>query len=156
VKGNLADKAELAVGHGNDRRRPRQPIDHGEVADDRTRTENRNYPLLALRRCQADLEQTLIEPIATVARIPLMKKRVAGLRATQPRAGKQLRRKQAGPCAGNGQLKHSVLRRELFWCSSQAIPYIGRTRRELSDQYTLKYIYAGALEGITSHRNLCS
>lgn len=88
LKGNLANKVELGVGHSSDRCRSRQPIDHGEVADYRTRTEKRNYPLLALRRCQADLEQTLIEPIATVARIPLMKKRGAGLKAMRPRAGK--------------------------------------------------------------------
>src|SRR5262245_3917974 len=104
LEGNLANKVELGVGHGSDRRGSRQPIDHGEVADDRTRTEKRNYPLVTLRRCQADLEQTLIEPIATVALIALMKKRRAGLKATRPRAGKQLRRQHAGPCAGDGQL----------------------------------------------------
>src|SRR5262249_28791216 len=111
LEGNFADKAELAVGYGNDRRRPRQSIDDGELAYDSPRTKNRNYPLLALRRCQADLEQTLIKPIATVACVPLMKKRVAGLRATRHRAGKQLRREGTGPSARNGRLEHCVLRR---------------------------------------------
>src|SRR6185437_12671981 len=104
LEGTSANKAELAVGHADDRCRPRQRIDHSKVADDCTWSENRKYPLFIMRRCQADLEQTLVEPIATVACIPDLKKRVAGLKVMRSCPAKQLRYKifgHAEPGAGN-------------------------------------------------------
>jgi CRP/FNR family transcriptional regulator, cyclic AMP receptor protein len=36
LEGNSAKEAKLAVSQGNYRRRPREPVDHGEITDDRT------------------------------------------------------------------------------------------------------------------------
>jgi len=61
LEGGLADKLEFAIGYSNDRRRPRQSVDDGEVADDCTRTQNCKYPLLPLGR----VEQTLSKPLSS-------------------------------------------------------------------------------------------
>ena len=50
LEGGSTEEAKLAVGQGMDRRGPRQPIDHSEIADDRTRSYDRNYALPDLRR----------------------------------------------------------------------------------------------------------
>jgi hypothetical protein len=62
-----ADEAQFAISDREYRRRPRQPIDHGELTDDRAGTEYGQNPLFALRRGYDDLEQALLEPIATIA-----------------------------------------------------------------------------------------
>jgi hypothetical protein len=109
LEGNSAEEAKLAVGEGMDRCGPWQPIDHSEIADDCTRSYDRNYALSDLRRYQTDLEQTFVEPIAPVALVADQEKRVAGLPLTERRPSKQLRRNfvgQAGPCAADRQFHH--------------------------------------------------
>src|SRR5262249_61913353 len=64
-----ADEAQRAISDRQYRRRAWQPIDHRELTHDRAETEHAQNPLLALGRGHDDLEQALLEPIATVARI---------------------------------------------------------------------------------------
>ena len=79
------DKAELAIGQSRDRRRPWKSIDYAEVTDNRALGENGNYPLAPLGRPQADLEHALVQPVATVALVPGLKKRVASFQAVRRR-----------------------------------------------------------------------
>ena len=98
-----ADKAELAIGQSRDRRRRWQSIDYAEVTDNRALGENGNYPLAPLGRPQADLEHTLVQPVATVALVPGLKKRFASFEPVRRRFGQQLRRNilgESGPFTG--------------------------------------------------------
>src|SRR5262249_45717820 len=91
-----AEEAKLAVGQGMDRCRPWQPVDHGEIADRRPGSNKRDYALSPWRRYQPDLEQAFVEPIAPVAVIAGLEKRVAGLELMERGAGKELRRYLGG------------------------------------------------------------
>jgi hypothetical protein len=62
-----ADEAQRAISDREYRRRAWQPIDHRELTHDRAGTEHAQNPLLALGRGYDDLEQALLEPIATIA-----------------------------------------------------------------------------------------
>ena len=88
VEGASAEEAKLAVGQGMDRCGPWQPVDHSEITDDYTRSYDGNYALSDLRRHKTDLEKTCVEPVASVACITGLKKRVAGLKSIEPRASK--------------------------------------------------------------------
>ena len=57
LEGSSAEEAKLAVSQGMDRCGPWQPVDHSEIADDCTRSDDRNYALFNLRRYQTDLDQ---------------------------------------------------------------------------------------------------
>jgi hypothetical protein len=61
-----ADEAQLAVPDRDHGSRSRQPVDAGEFSNDRAWAKDRQYPPVALRRSDADLEQTLFKPIATI------------------------------------------------------------------------------------------
>ena len=80
----LADEAQLAIFYGDDRRRPRLPINDGELACDLP-TRAREWPRSALRprRSYDDFEKASFEPIATVAGIACGKKRVTGTEVTR-------------------------------------------------------------------------
>ena len=69
-------------------------IDHGEVTD--ALGESVKYPLRPLGRPQADLEHTLVQPVATIALVPGLKKRVASFQAVRRSLGLQLRRNISG------------------------------------------------------------
>src|SRR5262249_27713312 len=73
-----ADEAQLAVLNGDDRRRPRLPINDGELVRDLPGPENGQDPLFAPRRSYDDFEKALLQPVAAVAGIPGGKKRVTG------------------------------------------------------------------------------
>jgi hypothetical protein len=45
LEGRPTEEAKLAAGQGMDRCGPWQPVDHSEIADDRTRSYDRNYAL---------------------------------------------------------------------------------------------------------------
>src|SRR6185369_14464892 len=87
-----ADEAQFAIFDREYRRRPRQPIDHSEFTDDRAGTEHGQNPLVALRRGYDDLEQALLEPIATITGVSRDEQRFAGLTATRRGVAKELRR----------------------------------------------------------------
>jgi hypothetical protein len=54
------------------------PIDDAELADDRTRAEESQDPVLSPRRSYDDFEQALLEPVAAVAGISGNKERLTG------------------------------------------------------------------------------
>jgi hypothetical protein len=87
-----ADEAQFAIFDREYRRRPRQPIDHSELTDDRAGTEHGQDPLVALRRGYDDLEQALLEPIATITGVSCDEQRFAGLKVTRRGVAKELRR----------------------------------------------------------------
>src|SRR4029077_9427133 len=87
-----ADEAQFAIFDREYRRRPRQPIDHSELTDDRAGTEDGQNPLVALRRGYHNLEQTLLEPVATIARVSCNEQRFTGLKVTRRGVAKELRR----------------------------------------------------------------
>jgi hypothetical protein len=53
----------MKLNHGS---RSWQPVDDREFSDDRAWAKDRQYPLVTLRRSDADLEQALFKPIATI------------------------------------------------------------------------------------------
>ena len=65
-----ADEAQLAVPDRDHGGRARQPVDDREFSDDRAWAKNRQYPLVTLRRSDADLEQALPKPIASIGESP--------------------------------------------------------------------------------------
>ena len=65
---------------------------HSELTDDRAGTEHGQNPLVALRRGYDDLEQALLEPIATITGVSCDEQRFAGLTATRRGVAKELRR----------------------------------------------------------------
>src|SRR5262245_18245870 len=87
-----ADEAQFAVFDREYRRRPRQPIDHGELADNGAGTEHGQNPLVTLRRGDHDLEQALLEPIAAIAWVACDEQRLAGLEAARRCVNKEFRR----------------------------------------------------------------
>jgi hypothetical protein len=74
----------------DDRCRPRQPVDHGELADDCAWAENGDDPLLAAPRRHRHLEQPLVKPVAAIGRIPDGEQPLAGFEVAQLRGVKEL------------------------------------------------------------------
>src|SRR5262245_59594619 len=99
----LADEAQFAIFNGDDRRRPRLPINDGELACDLPGPENGQDPLFAPKRSYDDLEKASFEPIATVAGIPGGKKGVTGTEVTRFGACKQLSRQPFGQAGQYGR-----------------------------------------------------
>src|SRR5262245_63677863 len=75
-----ADEAELRIPQRSDRSRARSPVDHGELADDRTGSEYCEDALTARRGGDARLEQAFLNAIASVALVP---RHEQGLRSCQ-------------------------------------------------------------------------
>jgi hypothetical protein len=98
----LADEAQLAIFNGDDRRRPRLPINDGKLACDFPGPKNGQDPLFALRRSYDDFEKALFEPVATVAGIPGSKKGVTGTEVTGFGARKQSSRQSLGQAGQYG------------------------------------------------------
>src|SRR5262249_40233083 len=87
----------------DDRRRPRLPINDGELACDLPGPKNGQDPLFAPRRSYNDFEKASFEPVATVAGISGGKKRVTGTQVTRFGARKQLRRQPLGQARQYGR-----------------------------------------------------
>jgi hypothetical protein len=73
-----ADETQLAIPQRRNRSRPRAPIDHGHVADKRTRPQYGKDALGAGGRDHADFEQALIQAVAAVTRIAGKKEDLVG------------------------------------------------------------------------------
>src|SRR6266568_6322528 len=84
-----ADEAELRVAQRSDRSRARPPVDHGELADDRTGSEYCEDALPACRRGDARLKQAFVDPIAAVALIPRHEQGLRGCQRDRARLGEQ-------------------------------------------------------------------
>ena len=105
--------AVLPFGSGN-RRRPRLPIDDGELACDFPGPENGQDPLFALRRSYDDFEKALFE--ATVAGILGSKKGVTGTEVTRFGARKQSSRQHIR----NGDLQDGFTARDVHAASPRS------------------------------------
>src|SRR5258705_1127944 len=82
LESRAADKAQLAMLEREHRRRPRPLIDHSEFADDCTRAKYGQDPVFTQQRGYDDLQQALLELIATVARFSDDKKRFISFELT--------------------------------------------------------------------------
>jgi len=84
------------------------PVDHRELANDRTGSEYRTDALPACRRGNARLEQAFVDPIATVALLPRHEQGLGSRERDSPRLGeqtlRQLRGQRANKLSGLGKL----------------------------------------------------
>src|SRR6516225_9806633 len=91
-----ADEAQLRIAQGSDRGRARPPVDHGELADDRTGSEYGEDALPACRRGNARLEQAVVNPIAAVALLPRHEQGLGSCERNRARLGEQTLRQLRG------------------------------------------------------------
>ncbi len=112
LESRAADKAQLATLEREHRRRPRPLIDHSEFADDCTGAKYRQDPVFAQQRGYDDLQQALLELIATVARFSDDKKRFISFELTPCCARKKWSRQGGGHKLARST-RTNVLRYEL-------------------------------------------
>src|SRR3984885_9671546 len=91
-----AEKTQGRIAHRHHRGRTRQPVDHRQLADDRAWAHESQNTLGAGARHHAHFEQTVIDPIAAVARIAGEEKHLVGFEAYRLGTCKQIRRKMSG------------------------------------------------------------
>ena len=72
-----ADEAQLTHPDGDDRCRPRLPVDDGKFAGKRAWPEYGQYPFVAPWRAYDDFKEAVLEPIAAVAGISGRKKHLS-------------------------------------------------------------------------------
>jgi hypothetical protein len=89
-EGGAPDEGELAVPDCLDARRPRQAIDHRQLAHDRTRPQDGENAPLTRGRGDADREHTMAQPIAAVASVASLEQSLAFAQLERPLAGPQL------------------------------------------------------------------
>ena len=99
-----AHEAQLAITNGEYRGRSRPSVDESKLARDRTRTKDREYAVVAARGGDHDLEQTLLQSVAAVARVSDHEERFTSLEVTRCRPREQLcrQRLRQAPQYGGG------------------------------------------------------
>src|SRR5215472_4053063 len=105
-----ADEAQLAVPDRDHGGRSRQPVDDREFSNDRAWTTDRQYPLVTLRRSDADLEQALLKPIATIGSVASLEQHFSFGERSRLRVCQDALRKldrQVGQYAGEAALRHT-------------------------------------------------
>jgi len=70
LEGDTADEAQFGIPQRVDGSRPRCPVDHRQLSNERAWSKNRQDTFIAFRSAHANLEQALFDPVAAVARIP--------------------------------------------------------------------------------------
>src|SRR5262245_6501646 len=85
-----ADEAQFRIAQRSDRSRAWSPVDHGELADDRTGSEYCEDALPARRRGDTRLEQAFLNAIASVALFPCHKQGLGAASETGRALAKRL------------------------------------------------------------------
>src|SRR6516165_7286477 len=115
VEFSLADEQQLAITQRQHGRRARQPIKHRKLANDGACPKNRDDTFSPRPRCYTDLEEPLLDPIATITCVfgdeeHLIGREVNGLcvrEEERAQALRKLREKSYGRvCYRHGQIRH--------------------------------------------------
>src|SRR5258707_2509658 len=129
LESRAADKAQLATLEREHRRRPRPLIDHSEFAYYCTGAKYGQDPVFAQQRGYDDLQQALLELIATVARFSDHKKRFISFELT-PSCSRKNWSRQGGWAQTCSVYRDQCVAIRAEWPRSFSVPFLSlRGRR---------------------------